>query len=213
MKNLASYLLCSFLLVSFLAIGQDKKPLPKEDYVITIDTDFGQMVILLYSTTPKHKENFIKLASSGFYNGTTFHRIIKDFMIQGGDPNSKDTIPYNDGLGGPGYTVPAEFVPTLKHVKGALAAARMGDQINPKKESSGSQFYIVQNTNGTPFLNGSYTVFGQVIKGIEVIDKIADQPKNQSDRPLKNITMNVTAKKMKMKKILKTYGCEAFYSL
>jgi cyclophilin family peptidyl-prolyl cis-trans isomerase len=211
MKKIASFLLCLFLLIASLAIGQDSKNLPKDDYVITIDTEFGQMVILLYNATPKHKDNFIKLASSGYYNGTTFHRIIKDFMIQGGDPNSKDSLPYNDGLGGPGYTVPAEFVPTLKHVKGALAAARMGDQINPEKASSGSQFYIVQNTNGTPFLNGSYTVFGQVIKGLEVIDKIAEQPKSQSDRPLKNITMKVTAKKVKVKKIIKMYGCESFY--
>lgn len=212
MKKITSFLICFFFLISFLAIGQNKKKFPKDDYVITINTDFGQMVLLLYDTTSKHKANFIKLASSGFYNGTTFHRIIKDFMIQGGDPNSKDSLPNNDGLGGPDYTIPAEFVPTLKHIKGALAAARMGDQVNPKKASSGSQFYIVQNPNGTPFLNGSYTVFGQVIKGMEVIDKIAEQPKAPGDRPLKNITMTVMAKKMKVKKIIKLYGCEAFYN-
>ncbi|HWZ22368.1 MAG TPA: peptidylprolyl isomerase, partial [Cytophagaceae bacterium] len=143
---------------------------------------------------------------------TTFHRIIKDFMIQGGDPNSKDSIPGNDGIGGPGYTIPAEFVPTLKHVKGALAAARMGDQVNPKKESSGSQFYIVHNAKGTPFLDGSYTVFGQVVKGLEVVDKISEQPKDMRDRPSKNITMKITAKKMKTKQIIKMYTCEAFYN-
>jgi cyclophilin family peptidyl-prolyl cis-trans isomerase len=212
MKKLSFYLLCAFLSISIFAIGQEKKKLPKDDYVITITTEFGEMTLLLYNATPKHKENFIKLASSGYYNGTTFHRIIKDFMIQGGDPNSKDSLPYNDGLGGPEYTIPAEFVPTLKHVKGALAAARMGDQMNPAKASSGSQFYIVHNPNGTPFLDGSYTVFGQVIKGMEVIDKIADQPKDMRDRPTKNITMTVKATKMKVKKIIKTYNCESFYN-
>jgi peptidylprolyl isomerase/peptidyl-prolyl cis-trans isomerase B (cyclophilin B) len=170
------------------------------------------MTALLYNATPKHKENFIKLANEGFYNGTTFHRIIKNFMIQGGDPNSKDSIPFNDGQGGPGYTIPAEFVPSLKHVKGAIAAARMGDQVNPQKASSGSQFYIVQNEKGTPFLDGSYTVFGQVIQGLDVIDKIADQPKDQRDRPLKNISIKVTAKKTKVKKILKQYNCASFYN-
>jgi cyclophilin family peptidyl-prolyl cis-trans isomerase len=212
MKNLSLYLVLAFLSLNFLASAQEKKVLPKTDYVITITTEFGAMTALLYDATPLHKANFIKLASSGFYNGTTFHRIIKDFMIQGGDPNSKDSLPYNDGQGGPGYTVPAEFVPTLKHTKGALAAARMGDQMNPQKASSGSQFYIVHNANGTPFLDGGYTVFGQVIKGLEIIDKIADQPKGMADRPTKNITMTVTAKKMKVKKIIKTYNCEKFYN-
>lgn len=212
MKKLTTSLLFSLLFVSFIAIGQEKKKLPKTDYVITMDTDFGQMIILLCDATPKHKENFIKLATTGFYNGTTFHRIIKDFMIQGGDPNSKDSLPTNDGIGGPGYTIPAEFVPSLKHVKGALAAARMGDQINPKKESSGSQFYIVHNAKGTPFLDGSYTVFGQVVKGLEVVDKISEQPKDMRDRPSKSITMKVGTKKMKVKQIIKLYNCETFYN-
>ncbi len=212
MKTKPLYLLLLLVTLSFSSLAQEKKALPKTDYVITIKTEFGDMVALLYNATPKHKENFIKLASEGFYNGTTFHRVIKDFMIQGGDPNSKDSIPGNDGQGGPNYTVPAEFVPTLKHVKGAIAAARMGDQVNPQKASSGSQFYIVQNAKGTPFLDGSYTVFGQVIKGVEVTDKIAEQPKGYGDRPSKNITMTVTAKKMKVKKIIKTYGVTSFYN-
>ncbi len=212
MKKITSTLLLSLLFLSFIAIGQDKKKLPKADTLITINTEFGQMILLLNSSTPKHKSNFIKLASSGFYNGTTFHRIIKDFMIQGGDPNSKDSITTNDGTGGPGYTIPAEFQPTLKHTKGALAAARMGDQANPLKASSGSQFYIVHNSNGTPFLDGAYTVFGQVIKGLEVLDKIAAQPKDRSDRPTKDIKMTVTAQKMSVKKIVKVYNCEKFYN-
>lgn len=201
-----------FLFTLTVSFGQEKKKLPKDDYVITISTEYGDMIALLYNVTPKHKENFIKLANEGFYNGTTFHRIIKDFMIQGGDPNSKDSIPYNDGQGGPNYTVPAEFVPTLKHLRGSIAAARTGDAVNPQKASSGSQFYIVHNANGTPFLDGNYTVFGQVIKGLEVIDEIANQPKDMRDRPTKNITMKVTAQKMKVKKIISTYNCEKFYN-
>ncbi len=212
MKTRSLSLLLFLLTLSFSLQAQGKKTLPKDDYVITIKTGFGEMTALLYEATPKHKANFIKLASEGFYDGTTFHRIIKDFMIQGGDPNSKDSIPGNDGQGGPSYTVPAEFVPSLKHVKGAIAAARMGDQVNPQKASSGSQFYIVHNANGTPFLDGSYTVFGQVIKGLDVIDKIAEQPKDMRDRPQANITMTVKAQKMKVKKIIKTYNCEKFYN-
>ncbi len=217
MKTKSLCLVFFLFLSGIVAVAQEKpavekKVLPKEDYVITISTEFGDMVALLYSATPKHKENFVKLASEGYYNGTTFHRIIKDFMIQGGDPNSKDSIPNNDGMGGPGYTVPAEFSTSLKHIKGAIAAARMGDQGNPLKASSGSQFYIVHNTNGTPFLDGGYTVFGQVIKGLEVIDTIAVQPKDMRDRPSKNIPMKVTAKKMKVKKIIKTYNCGSFYN-
>jgi cyclophilin family peptidyl-prolyl cis-trans isomerase len=207
MKRL-SILSLFFLFTFTISFGQEKKKLPKDDYVITISTEYGDIIALLYDVTPKHKENFVKLASEGYYDGTTFHRIIKDFMIQGGDPNSKDSIPYNDGQGGPSYTIPAEFVPSLKHVKGSLAAARNN---NPQKASSGSQFYIVHNANGTPFLDGSYTVFGQVIKGLDVVDKIAEQPKDMSDRPTKNITMKVTAKKMKVKKIIKEYNCEKFY--
>jgi cyclophilin family peptidyl-prolyl cis-trans isomerase len=207
MKHL-SILSLFFLFTFTISFGQEKKKLPKDDYVITISTEYGDIIALLYDVTPKHKENFVKLASEGYYDGTTFHRIIKDFMIQGGDPNSKDSIPYNDGQGGPSYTIPAEFVPSLKHVKGSLAAARNN---NPQKASSGSQFYIVHNANGTPFLDGSYTVFGQVIKGLDVVDKIAEQPKDMSDRPTKNITMKVTAKKMKVKKIIKEYNCEKFY--
>lgn len=187
--------------------------LPKKDYVVTIKTSFGDMVILLSDKTPKHKANFVKLAKEGYYNGTTFHRVIKDFMIQGGDPNSKDSIPYNDGQGGPGYTVDAEFVPELKHVKGALAAARTGDQINPKKASSGSQFYIVQNQNGTPFLDGNYTVYGQVIKGLDVIDKIATVQKGAGDRPVQDVKMTVTVEELKTKAIIKKYACGSFYGV
>lgn len=206
MKKLIPFLLL-FFIISSVAISQKKKS-SKHDYVVTISTDLGEMIVLLYDSTPKHKENFIKLANEGFLNGTTFHRIIDGFMIQGGDPNSKDTDPNNDGTGGPGYTIPNELGAGYKHVRGALAAARQGDYVNPKKESSGSQFYIVENHEGTPFLDGSYTVFGQVIQGLDVIDKIAEQPKDQRDRPTKDIKMTVTAKKVKKKKIKKKYNVE-----
>ena len=179
--------------------------------VVTISTSQGEMVALLFEETPKHKENFLKLAKEGFYNGTSFHRIITDFMIQGGDPNSKDSIPDNDGMGGPGYTIPNEINPKLTHDFGRIAAARMGDGINPKKESSGSQFYIVQNHQGTHHLDMGYTVFGQIIAGQEVIDKIAAQPKNYSDRPNEKITMNMKVKKMKKKKIAKKYNYKDLY--
>ena len=208
MKNFI--LLVALVLINVSVYGQDKK-VSGTDYVITISTEFGDMIVLLYDQTPKHKANFIKLSNDGTFTGTTFHRIIKGFMIQGGDPNSKDDNVNNDGQGGPGYTIPAEILPSLKHVKGALSAARMGDGVNPQKESSGSQFFIVQNAEGTPFLDGGYTVFGQTVKGLEVVDKIADQPKDARDRPLKDIKMTVKAVKMKKKKIIKLYKCERFY--
>lgn len=185
--------------------------LPKDDYVVTISTSYGNMILLLYNQTPLHKKNFIKLAQEHYYDGTTFHRVILDFMIQGGDPNSKDSITTNDGTGGPEYTIPAEFVPNLKHDKGALAAARMGDGVNPQRASSGSQFYIVQNKKGTPFLDNSYTVFGQTISGFDVIDKIAQVQVDGASRPFKDVPMKVTAVKMKTKKIIKLYDCVWFY--
>jgi cyclophilin family peptidyl-prolyl cis-trans isomerase len=213
MKNM---LLTLFALVSLLTIQAQTTTapvLPKDDYVVTISTSYGEMILLLYDATPLHKKNFIELAQKHFYDGTTFHRVIGDFMIQGGDPNSKDSITTNDGMGGPGYTVPAEFNPNLKHDKGALAAARMGDEVNPNKESSGSQFYIVQNKKGTPFLNNNYTVFGQTIKGFDVIDKIAQVEKDGANRPLKDVKMTVTVTKMKTKKIIKLYDCAWFYNV
>ncbi|MCS6823884.1 MAG: peptidylprolyl isomerase [Cytophagaceae bacterium] len=212
MKKLQLFLFAAICAGSMAAQTNTLKDPNKTDYVVTIKTDFGEMVILLYDKTPRHKQNFIKLAKEGYYNGTTFHRIIKDFMIQGGDPNSKDDNPNNDGMGGPNYTIPAEFVPSLKHVKGSVAAARMGDAVNPKKESNGSQFYIVHNANGTPMLDGSYTVFGKVVKGLEVIDLIASQPKDARDRPLKDIKMTVTVTEMKVNAIIKKYQCTDFYS-
>lgn len=178
----------------------------KFDYVVTISTEFGDMKAILFDITPKHKENFMKLAERGFYDGTTFHRVIPNFMIQGGDSLSKDTDPNNDGTGGMSYTLPAEIKDSIMHIRGALAAARLGDAVNPAKESNGSQFYVVQNLEGTPWLDGQYTVFGEVFDNLEVLDKIVQQPRDGRDRPLKDIKMKVTVKKMKKKKITQEYG-------
>ncbi|MEZ4960591.1 MAG: peptidylprolyl isomerase [Saprospiraceae bacterium] len=184
-----------------------------------IETDMGNIKVKLYDSTPKHKENFIKLAKEGYYDGTLFHRVIPGFMVQGGDPDSKTAQPGQPlGAGGPGYTIEAEI--GAKHFRGALAAARQGDQVNPEKRSSGSQFYIVQNgpvpaaqldqiiaqkglqytpeekdyylkVGGTPFLDGDYTVFGQVVEGLDVVDKIANAQRAPGDRPLQDIKMKV----------------------
>lgn len=194
----------------------------QKETLVKISTSFGDMVVKLYNETPKHRDNFIKLTKEGFYNDLLFHRVIQDFMIQGGDPDSRNAPAGKQlGSGGPGYTIPAEFRPNFYHKKGALSAARQGDQVNPTKASSGSQFYIVQgkpatdselqmiaqqlgiaytpeqiNTyktiGGTPFLDQNYTVFGEVISGLEVIDKIAAVQKGPADRPVKDIKMQVT---------------------
>ena len=194
------FLVC--LVVVSTGIAKGKKPSKKDD-VVTVTTPQGEIKLILFDETPKHKENFLKLAKEGFYNGTTFHRIIENFMIQGGDPNSKNESPNDDGMGSNGYTIPAEFNPALTHVKGAVAAARTE---NPKKESSGCQFYIVQNELGTHFLDQNYTVFGQTIAGLEVIDAIAKQPKDYRDRPLADVKMTVKVETMKKKDITKKYG-------
>ncbi|MGE0587430.1 MAG: peptidylprolyl isomerase [Cyclobacteriaceae bacterium] len=274
------------LLILFSSCAQ------KKDYVVTIKTDMGDMVAILYDETPKHKANFIKLVQDHFYDSLIFHRVIQGFMIQGGDPNSKNAQPGQHlGTGGPGYTVDAEFNPKFFHEKGALSAARLGDQQNPTKASSGSQFYIVQGTvipktsidqltvdqmklnnglqqllqkeenrplydslsqlyyagdmqayqskvfsliprieketgtqvrknvsqekidayttvGGAPHLDDEYTVFGKVIKGLEVIDKIAAVQKDPADRPLQDVHFTVTVEEMSKKKITKEYGYE-----
>ena len=159
---------------------------------VSIETEYGTMNVKLYDETPLHRDNFVKLVESGFYNDLLFHRVIKDFMVQGGDPESKNAVQGQMlGSGGPDYTIPAEIKREFSHKKGALAAARQGDQVNPERRSSGSQFYIVQNNGGTPHLDGAYTVFGEVVKGIEVVDKIADQRVDRRDRPEKDIRMKM----------------------
>lgn len=277
-----------FLCLLLTACAQNKKG----EYVVTIKTSYGDMVAILYDETPKHKENFIKLINEKFYDSLLFHRVMPEFMIQGGDPNSKKSAAGQPlGNGGPGYTVDAEFNPKFFHERGTLAAARLADGANPTKASSGSQFYIVQgkkytmeeldqhaenirNTKksqllrecvmmpkyqsvltqiqdhqraqdgawlnsffeksdtlilkenpdykpftfsdeqrmiyttvgGTPFLDAEYTVFGKLIKGFEVIDKIAAVARDSQNRPTEDVRMFVTVEQLSRKKIEKEYG-------
>ncbi len=196
-----------------------KKMTTTPDTLVKISTIHGEMIVRLYDNTPLHRANFIKLAQEGYFDGTIFHRVIGSFMIQGGDPDSKNPQPGAQyGMGGPNYTIPAEFHAQNIHKKGALAAARTN---NPEKASSGSQFYIVQGQKypaaqlaqmgsqtgvrytpeqtqayatmgGTPFLDMQYTVFGEVVEGLDVIDKIAAEPTMPGDRPKKDIVMKVS---------------------
>ncbi len=186
---------------------------------VEIVTEQGVMKVMLYNNTVKHRDNFTKLVKEGFYNDLLFHRVIQGFMVQGGDPDSKSASPDRLlGGGGPGYELDAEI--ELPHIKGALAAARLGDNVNPQRRSSGSQFFIVhgrvfndeeldmiaqqnnitfteaqrtfyKQTGGAPFLDGQYTVFGQVVEGIEVLDKIAALPTGAADRPLRDVRMKI----------------------
>lgn len=184
----------------------------KAETIVLIKTSYGNITAKLYNDTPKHRDNFIKLVKQGWYNDSPFHRVIKNFMIQGGGNK--------DGRTDPGYTVEAEFRPGLYHKKGTLAAARMGDNVNPERRSSGSQFYIVQGQKfdaqnfaaaaqrsglnytdeqkkvyatlgGTPHLDGAYTVFGEVIDGFDVIDKIAAVQTGPGDKPVNPVTMKI----------------------
>lgn len=174
-------------------------PLPATNYY-EIATPAGAFVVRLSDETPVHRGNFKKLAAEGFYDGTAFHRVVRGFMIQGGDPNSRDDDPANDGQGGPGYTLPAEIVPGMSHTVGALAAARQGDPVNPDRRSSGSQFYVVTGPNAA-HLDGAYTVFGHVVEGLDVVDRIqqAETPRTTGarvppalrDLPLEPIPMQV----------------------
>ena len=151
-------------------------------------TSHGTMKIRLYSMTPKHRDNFVKLVNEKYYDGLRFHRVIEGFMIQGGDPYSRDTTKADLwGQGGPNYTVPAEFVNQYWHKKGAIAAARKGDMANPTKASSGSQFYIVHDENACLHLDGQYSIFGEVTEGLDVIDRIATVPTDYYDRPLEDV--------------------------
>ena len=168
----------------------------QEIEIVKIHTDLGDIYVYLYDATPIHKANFMKLAKAGFYNGTTFHRIIQNFMIQGGDPNSKDNNPKNDGEGGPEFkNEPNTFKDPNTNTYTIAAEMR----------SSGSQFYIVENKKGTPHLDNKYTVFGEVVSGMDVVEKIAIQPKDPRDRPLKDIKMTVEIIKVKPYGLSKKY--------
>ncbi len=150
---------------------------------IHMETDYGNFRIWLYSNTPLHKANFIDLTEDSFYNNLIFHRVVLNFVIQGGDPEGT-------GFGGPGYTIPAEIISGLNHDYGALGAARMPDNVNPERESNGSQFYIVTNPNGRHDLNGDYTVFGYVFNGIENVYEISEVPVDANFKPIDDVTMN-----------------------
>jgi cyclophilin family peptidyl-prolyl cis-trans isomerase len=162
------------------------------DDVAVLKTSLGTIVFKFYEKdAPKHVANFKKLASSGFYDGTTFHRVIPGFMIQGGDPNSKDADRSNDGLGGSGTNVPAEFNAN-KHLRGTVSMARAQDP-----NSASSQFFIC--VKPTPFLDGQYSVFGQVLEGMDVVDKIVSVPRDARDNPIDKVVMEkVTIEKRKL---------------
>lgn len=211
------FLLSIFLGLFFVA-AQAQKP---QHYYVAVNTDKGAILIQLYNETPKHRDNFKKLVNEGYYDSLLFHRVIKNFMIQGGDPDSKQaTDNALLGNGGPDYKIPAEIQAGLIHKKGALGAARDN---NPAKQSSGSQFYIVEgrrytdagldslekfrmngvkfsamqreqytSVGGAPHLDGNYTVFGQVIDGIAAVDKIAAVRTNAQDRPIVNERMTLS---------------------
>lgn len=200
---------------------------------VLLQTSMGDIRIRLSDSTPLHRDNFLKLVKMHYYDGLLFHRVIKDFMVQGGDPESRTAQPGQQlGNGGPAYTIPAEFRPTLFHKKGVIAAARMGDQVNPLKASSGSQFYLAQGKKftdeeldmmeknrlggrkipenqrevyktlgGIPHLDQGYTVFGEIVSGLEVVDKIAAVSTNRNtNRPTEDVKI-ITAKLIKRKKI------------
>lgn len=202
--------------------AQSTVPLKKKDRKrdVALETSKGTIVLRLSNETPLHRDNFLRLVKSGYYDGLLFHRVIRNFMIQAGDPDSRNAKKGQAlGNGGPKYTVPAEFRPDLFHKKGVLAAARLGDGQNPKKESSGSQFYIVQGkrftdagldsvetyrlkrklpaahrqayktVGGTPHLDGNYTVFGEVVEGLYVVDRIAEGSTSRTppDRPVQDV--------------------------
>ncbi len=227
-------LLLLLLLIPVLSIAQNRR---KKDYLVSLNTSFGTMRLILYDQAPKHKENFIKLVNQKFYDSLLFHRIVPLFMIQGGDPNSRKALEDQPlGNGDVGYKIPAEFVPSLFHKKGALAAARDN---NPEKASSGCQFYIVQGQvwddaglqtqiarieklkghvptdeqkqvyktlGGAPHLDGNYTVFGEVLDGLAIVDSVAKQARNEMNRPEKDVRMTMTGEWVKKKKITKQYG-------
>lgn len=200
-KSLTKVLLLFFLLSSLTFCKDDESSddTPKEATfsVIKISTNFGDMYAHLNKHTPKHRENFIKLTKEKFFDSTEFHRCVTNFVIQGGDPNSKDPSRQNIGSGGPGYTIDAEIMPDkYKHDYGAIGAARLGNDNNPEKNSSGSQFYIVTNPNGTPTLDGEYTVFGKIVKGMEVAKTIESRPKNANGLPNTPIRMWVVELKL-----------------
>ncbi len=198
------------LLISLLftaSVQAQGIPDNNHDYLVTLKTDYGDIKIILYDDIPMHKMNFIELAKAGVYDHVTFHRVINNFMIQTGDPSTcnqdKDYDPTIISK-----TIPAEIRHHHKHVKGAVGAARRGDKVNPMKKSSGTQFYIVQNARSGKHLDGEYTVFGKVMSGLNVVDKIAAVKTNEQDKPLKDVRMTVEVETVKRSDIEKFYSFE-----
>ena len=172
-----------------ISVSNYKNRLPEEP-IFDIVTSMGTIRVKLYKDTPKHRDNFTRLALTRYYDGVLFHRVINGFMIQGGDPFTRDSSRVEEwGEGGPGYTVDAEILPEHTHKKGALAAARRGNLANPMRESSGSQFYLVQDSTSCKHLNGEYTVFGETIGGLNVIDRIARVQTDRLDRPVRPVVI------------------------
>ncbi|MCS6833709.1 MAG: peptidylprolyl isomerase [Flammeovirgaceae bacterium] len=192
--------------ICFNAFAQKKpwKPHARKDCLVLLKTDFGEILLLLYDETPRHKANFIELVSSGYYDGMAFHRVLEGFAIQGGDPYTKQGADSTKiGYGTAGEDLEAEIIPTLKHKRGTLGAARKDDQINPERRSSKSQFYIIHAAEGAPHLDGKYTIFGEVLKGMHVVDLIAAQEVGKYGLPKRPIRFNAKTVWMKRKEILK----------
>jgi peptidyl-prolyl cis-trans isomerase B (cyclophilin B) len=218
MKKISFLSIFLFATLSAESQGADlQKESAAGNTLVEMQTSYGKIVVMLYDDTPLHRDNFIKLVNENVYDSLLFHRVIEGFMIQGGDPDSKNARPGQMlGEGSLGYNIPAEFRPNLFHKRGTLCAAREGDDVNPQKESSSSQFYIVQGRTwndmelnmieqrygkhfpeqqrevyrtlgGAPHLDGDYTVYGEVVEGMEVVDEIAAAKRDRFDRPLKDI--------------------------
>ena len=176
------------VLLAFISVAQKDSTIRKKDRKrdVLLQTNYGDIIVRLYDSTPFHRDNFLKLVKTGYYDSVLFHRVIQNFMIQGGDPNSKQAKPGEPlGNGGPGYTIPAEFRQTIFHKKGVIAAARMGDNVNPEKASSGSQFYIC--LKAMPNLDGQYTVFGHIASGMELLDALSAKPTDTNDNPVEKV--------------------------
>ena len=201
MKKYIGIAVLSLFIIGLSSFSINKKKKETYDYVVTISTKFGDMKLILFDDTPIHKENFIKLAEAGKYDSTIFHRVIANFMIQGGALKQKDKAGW-DTLSFEDRTLPNEIMEKHKHIYGALAAARTE---NPEKRSSRSQFYIVNNPSGTHFLDNNYTVFGQLMIGFDVLQKISHTPLNNT-MPVDPVYMQVHVNKVKRSQLIIFYG-------
>ncbi|MBS3805938.1 MAG: peptidylprolyl isomerase [Bacteroidales bacterium] len=196
-------LLLGMLLWPVTSISQGI-PDNENDYLITLNTDYGEIMMVLYDETPIHKMNFVDLARAGVYDHVSFHRVIDHFMIQTGEPETRNK-PADYDASIIQKTLPAEIRPNIKNTYGAVGAARRD---NPQKSSNGSQFYIIESPKGAPHLDGDYTVFGRVVSGLRVVHKIASVETDKNDRPKKAIRMTVKVSTVKRSQIEKYYSYE-----